>query len=382
MKLLANLGGEEGPDWRRWLEEPAVGMQAGLWHFLFGRAAGWLEPPPALPAWPELLGSRPEAPVFPWLPEDAEGVAVPWFGSADAAADAEAAGLGFASAAPEIVRAVHDKAFAHETAREERLVPPVLRGAIHVLSADALLAPDAADRIEATLANAPAFARERFTLKPRLGTSGRGRVAGRGGRLDRERLGGALERLAGRGGAVLEPWLERIEDFSVQLHVAEEGVTMLGSLVQELAPSGRYLGHRGELDSRGRIFTGRPEEEALREAAALVAVAARERGFRGPCGVDAFSFREPEADAPVLRPVVELNARFTAGLVTVGLVRRALPLLKRKLGFGPGERLGFRFRLQDEADTPAPGERLRLRFEAAGGPPASLAFGRPDALSD
>ncbi|NNL67217.1 MAG: hypothetical protein HKP30_13300 [Myxococcales bacterium] len=260
---------------------------------------------------------------------------------------------------------------------EEGLVPPVLRGRIDELEPEALRAADAADAIDARLAAWPAWARARFTLKPRIGSSARGRVAGADGRVDRETLGAALARLAERGGALLEPWLERRADFSVQLHVASEGVTVLASLEQEVAPSGVFLGHRGEIDSRGRIFSGHPAEESLREAAAGVAVAARERGYVGPCGVDGFSFREPETGAEALRPVVELNARFTAGTVTAGLIRRALPHVKRALGLGPGERLRFRFRLQD-AEPPAPSDRgFRVGFGPADGPAApSLVFDR------
>jgi hypothetical protein len=111
------------------------------------------------------------------------------------------------------------------------------------------------------------------------------------------------------------------------------------------------VGHRGEIDSRGRIFSGHAVEEELRESTAQVAVAAAARGFFGPCGVDAFVFRGPDGEA-VLRPVVELNARFTTGTVTAGLIRRALGRVKHELGLSPGERLAFRFRLDDDPEDP------------------------------
>lgn len=370
IRLLPNLGGEEGPGWRDLRNEPPVRAQARLWALLFPADVECLyhEEPPA---WPASLGGPPAEGAWPWLGSD--GV-VPWIVTDDAVSDPRVAGRPIAGPAPAVVRAVHDKAFAHAVAREEGLVPPVLRGCIDVLDPDALRAGDAADAIDARLAAWPEWARARFTLKPRIGSSGRGRVAGADGRIDRAALGGALARLAERGGALLEPWLERRADFSVQLHVAGDGVTVLGSLEQEVAPSGVFLGHRGEIDSRGRIFSGHPAEESLREAAALVAVAARERGYAGPCGVDAFTFRDPETGADALRPVVELNARFTAGTVTAGLVRRALPHVKRALGLGPGERLRFRFRLRDPEEA-GPGDGgFRVAFEPPGG--ASLVFGR------
>ena len=48
-----------------------------------------------------------------------------------------------------------------------------------------------------------------------------------------------------------------------------------------------------------------------------------EYGFYGICGLDAFAFRS-SGGAEVLRPVVEFNARFTVGTISIGLVERAL----------------------------------------------------------
>ncbi len=359
--LLPNLGGEEGPGWRQGLEDPTVAATARLWRLLFAPDAKLLrmdEPGP----WPEDLGPPPAGPAWPWL--DAEGVVVPWVATEDAAADRRVSGRPLWGPPPATVARVHDKAFAHAVAKEERLLPASLRGRIAVFDPEDLAPADAAiARIQDALADWPDWARARFTLKPRIGTSGRGRVAGRDGVADTEALRGALPRLAERGGALLEPWLERSYDLSVQMLVdAEAGVTLLGTLEQVAAPSGRFLGHRGEIDSRGRVFSGRPEEEDLRASAPLVAVAAREAGFHGPCSVDAFVFLDPETDGETLRPIVELNARFTAGTVTVGLVRRALPRVKQTLGLGPGQRMGFHLCLDPGASDAPPLEATAERL--------------------
>jgi hypothetical protein len=118
--------------------------------------------------------------------------------------------------------------------------------------------------------------------------------------------------------------------------------------------AGGYRGHCGEIDSRGRVFSGHPRDEALREAAAAIAARAAEHGLFGPCGIDAFTWLEPgpgdeAGDATErLRPVVELNARPTMGLVTLGLVRRALPQVREALELTPGERRGFLFTLVED----------------------------------
>jgi hypothetical protein len=431
--LLPNLGGEEawdgvGPGWRGLADEPAVRAQRRLWRLLFaadarllglgglgglgdlgnlgelgGLGGGDAE---AAPPWPEALGEPADAPVFPWL--EADGRPFAWIATAEAAADAALEGRALAGAPPEVVRRVHDKAFAVRVAEEERLVPPVLRGCVAVLEPETLAAPDAADAVEAIVAAWPEWARARFTLKPRLGCAGRGRLAGEAGRLDRARTGAGLARLAERGGAILEPWLAREADLATQLHVDAGGaVTLLGSLEQVVSPAGVFLGHRGEIDTKGRIYAGLSGEETAREAAALVAAAAAREGYAGPCGVDAFHFVDPVSGGSgpsgasgasggsgasgestststatsILRPVVELNARFTAGTVTLGLARRMLRTLKRELRLRASERMRFRFWLALDADErdeieartrEVAGDALMVPLDEGPAPPALL----------
>jgi len=155
----------------------------------------------------------------------------------------------------------------------------------------------------------------------------------------------ALSRLARRGGAVLEPWLERERDLSVQLHVAPGGdLTLVATLEQLMSPSGVYRGHRGWIDYRGRIISGSDHDDALLEAASEIARAAVAEGFHGPCGLDAFVFQGPRGRE--LRPVVEFNARFTTGTVLAGLIRRALPCIREQSRLAPGQRLAFAFSLE------------------------------------
>ena len=77
-------------------------------------------------------------------------------------------------------------------------------------------------------------------------------------------------------------------------------------------------------------------EEELREAAVCLAGQAAAHGYRGPCGIDAFSFRGPQ-ERLELRPLVEFNARFTMGSVALGILRRVLRSEKQNLGLSPGE---------------------------------------------
>jgi hypothetical protein len=377
--LIPNLGAEEGAGWPAFAAEPAVATTARLWRLLFGAPSSLIMPTsadgsrahesagPAASSeagdegWPTSLGTRPDAPVFAWL---AGTGATPWLSDAGARTCAEANGLALNAAAPDVVARVHDKAFAVREAETEGYVPRCLRSLCRVYEPDELARPDrlVAD-LEACIRSWPAWTGGHFTLKPRFGSSGRGRVAGRGPGVDTPSLRGALTRLAARGGAILEPWLDRSIDLSVLLHIGGEPgvdepgsaatVTLLGSLEQLLTPSGLYLGHLGELDSHGRVFSGSSFDEDAREAAAALVGRAVAAGYHGPCGVDGFSFQLP-AGAPngeageareIFRPIVELNARFTAGHIALGLVRRALSHVRGPLGLEPGNRRAFLFAL-------------------------------------
>ena len=230
------------------------------------------------------------------------------------------------------------------------MLPAGLEEWIAVLEPELLRDSDGAvAAIEERLARWPGWTGGRFTLKPRFGTSGRGRVAGEAGRVAAGR--GAFARLAESGGALLEPWLARTCDLSAQLWVGSDGqIVLLGTTELLVEGSGLYRGHRGFVDSRGRVTSGSRYDEALREAAVAVARTAAAAGYRGPCGVDAFAF-EVEPGRVELRPAVEFNARFTLGIVAIGLLRRVLPGLGAERFPRPGELRVFQFQL----DAPSGG---------------------------
>lgn len=317
--LLPNFGAEEGDEGavahRRDLQVAAL-----LWRELF-------------PADARLIGTPVDAPrlfdggpVFPFLP--AEG-GVPWLSTARAARRIARLGLRLAGPDPAAVRRVHDKGFAQRVALARGLSP--LGAAVRIVD------PEELEALPAILAALPPGA---WAIKPRLGSSGRGRIAIRGGTVPP--LGAAAARLARLGGAVIEPWLERTVDLSVQLHVGDAGVRVLGSTRQILTPSGVYVGNECAIDEAGRARAGTRWDDALEAAAVALGEAARDEGFRGVCGVDAFVYRGADG-AEVLRPIVELNARYTMGTVALGILRR---LVERGEVAGAGT---YRFALRQAA---------------------------------
>jgi hypothetical protein len=356
-RILPNVGAEEG-DWQRHAAEPRVAAVAELF-------AGLFQPP--LPfAW---LESGPET-GFAWLVDEA---AERW---------ASESGLSLAGAPAAVVRQVHDKAFASRVSDNERLTPEPLCGLGLIFDHRAIEASGAVDTILERALSWPDWTGGRFTLKPRLGTSSRGRVGGVAGKTDEEAvqsIRSALPRLAERGGAILEPWLERRGDFSVQFHLGSAGPVLLGSLTQCTAGSGQVAGHRGSIDARGRVTAESPYEGRLVDAALTIALAAAEVGYRGPCGIDAFAFAGPDGET-WLRPVVEFNARFTLGTVAVACTRRALGRARAELGLAPGRLVHFAFLLGPPAATPQDEDVLEIPLDDASEGPRLWLARTPDAL--
>lgn len=392
MRLIPNLGadsslaGEEraeappAPDWFQQAAEFAdpedpVLQSALLWQMLFARGSEFAFVAAAQPEtfWPEAFGQRPESAAFPGLAQDA---AAAWINTPSALRVAERDGLALCGAPPETVRLVHDKAFAQRAAVDAGLQPEPLRDLIEVLDPPMLRDAEAARRwVLDSVSRWPDWTGQRFTLKPRFGSSGRGRVAGV---AERVAAGvGGFRRLADTGGAVLEPWLKRQVDLSAQMWIAADGaLTLLGTTELVVEPSGLYRGQRGTIDSKGRVTSGHAQDEALREAAVAIAQAAAAAGYAGPCGVDAFVC---EIDGePTLRPVVEFNARFTMGIVSVGLLRRGLERIRNDLA-GPGDRRHFFFALAPPCDgwpQADDGLLLPLWESRAGGSGPALLIGR------
>ena len=357
--ILPDFAAEEGGDWRAFPREPSARVAARLLGLLFAPTARILHPgrngrwivAPAHPAWPSDLGPPPDAPALPWLDTSPEAFA--WLNTRTLA-DAVARGLPgqpggrLAGAAPDCIDALADKRFALDCARSLGLHSPALDPLIEVLEPEDCLRVDTTlAHLEASLAAWPDWTGRRFTLKPRLGSSGRGRTGGTGS-ADRAAVRGALPHLARRGGALFEPWLDRTRDLSVSLRI-ELGARppeILASFELLTMRSGLFRGHCGEIDENGRIASGDPEDARLRAGAVAVAEQAAARGFFGLCGVDAFRYREGSEDG--WRGAVEFNPRPTLGFLTFGLLRRA------RAGWQPApaaERgLGFLFGLLDAVD--------------------------------
>jgi len=132
---------------------------------------------------------------------------------------------------------------------------------------------------------------------------------------------------------VIEPWLERLQDFSVQLEMTAGGLKRCGFTGLINDERGQFIAnfaephHHRRLPARVVSLFHEPTDISGRLLEFYEAIFARLEGqlravdFLGPLGVDAFIYRA--ADGGVrLKPVVEINPRYTMGRVLVELMRQ------------------------------------------------------------
>lgn len=141
--------------------------------------------------------------------------------------------------------------------------------------------------------------------------------------------------LARQPGLVVEPELERRADLSVLARVDAEGSVVVEGITRFLVDArGRYRGTvlgapSFGLDERTtRFLHGEGREPrfvatCLGRAARAAGRALAAEGYVGPFGVDAFVHET--AGVLRLRPVIEVNARYTMGHVGLALTRRLAP---------------------------------------------------------
>ncbi len=166
-------------------------------------------------------------------------------------------------------------------------------------------------------------------LKARFGTAGRNRM-----RIDLAReMDSRIDRWISRnlsmyGGVLVEPWVDRCADFSVQFTIEAADRVVIHGVTRLLNDSaGRFVGNL-----TGRLFDGLDRElrsrlagpdgvlPVLHAAARFAGARLAAQGYRGPAGIDAFAWRGKRGLR--LRPICEINARYTMGRVALEIARR------------------------------------------------------------
>ena len=132
---------------------------------------------------------------------------------------------------------------------------------------------------------------------------------------------------------IVEPWLERAGDFSVQLEMTVNGLKLHGYTGLLNDARGQFQAnfaephHHKRIPSRIVSLFREPADISNRllnfygEIFAQLGPELCRAGFTGPIGLDAFVYRA-ENGAMRLKPVVEINPRYTMGRVLVELMRQ------------------------------------------------------------
>lgn len=135
---------------------------------------------------------------------------------------------------------------------------------------------------------------------------------------------------------VFEPWLDRVADFSIQCELESRGLRILGYTGLENDLRGQFISNRASPD-----FARRPPFDVVRgltgdvpagvflppffgRLVASLGPRLLAAGYSGPVGIDAFVYRDGDG-AVRLKPVVEINPRFTMGRLTLELMRFVAP---------------------------------------------------------
>jgi uncharacterized ferritin-like protein (DUF455 family) len=135
---------------------------------------------------------------------------------------------------------------------------------------------------------------------------------------------------------VIEPWLEREMDFSAQLEMTTDGLKLCGYTGLYNDRKGQFLAnsaapnHARQIPTTVTSLFPAPADLVARlhglyaKVFAVLETELRAAEFSGPLGIDAFVYRTSLGDCRV-KPVVEINPRYTMGRVTVELMKQVAP---------------------------------------------------------
>lgn len=147
-----------------------------------------------------------------------------------------------------------------------------------------------------------------WVLKTDQGFAGRGHFVFNEGSI-KEAIVFAFKQWKRKMGVILEPWVERVCDFSSQWKISKEGrIELLGLTKCLNTESGVYLGtETGEGVFDGLLPFVDEHVDYCRNYLKEVV----KEGFFGHLGVDAMVYKDPVSRQMALHPVVEVNARMT-----------------------------------------------------------------------
>jgi hypothetical protein len=130
---------------------------------------------------------------------------------------------------------------------------------------------------------------------------------------------------------VVEPWLERVADFSALYEMDASGsANLIGLTVMENDAAGRFLGNRvgpkwgSLLEPEVAAFLFKQGILDFVESRVPAALTDLLPGYIGPLGIDMMIHRRADGSLS-LKHVVELNVRLTMGRIALELLKKSTP---------------------------------------------------------
>lgn len=223
-----------------------------------------------------------------------EHVLVCWGVSANMAQLAERYDARLWGADPKIVNMVNDKCVSHGWEQELGVALP----------------HSAVVNTEEELVSIIRACPHDWVLKHPMGVSGRGRILGREGDCTETTKQWARTQWQAGWSLLFEPWVQDKEDFSLHLDIAMSGeIHRVGVTQLATTGGGAYRGNR--------VIPGWCPPTGSWDVAEAVAQKMRALGYWGPVGIDGLTGRLGQH--AWVRPLVEVNARFSFGRMALAL---------------------------------------------------------------
>ncbi len=142
-------------------------------------------------------------------------------------------------------------------------------------------------------------------------------------------LGGWIQNIIhSQGSVLLEPWLEKVHDLSVQLVIDTDRIRILEARKfitgKQFEYRGTLLGPLRESFDSASLRLLQDVLPSWKQLARDLGTELRSLGYQGPVGIDAMIYRDA-ARAMRLKPVIEINPRWTMGRVALALEEHLLP---------------------------------------------------------
>ena len=159
-----------------------------------------------------------------------------------------------------------------------------------------------------------------WVLKAEFSMSARERILGRAGEITSQQSQWAQRRISQDGVLFFEPWVENIEEAGLQFTIPQSGAPILEGITPLLTDAGgQYRGSRIAPDE-----TLASHWSSAIDVGRRAAQRAQQSGYFGPLGIDAMRYRDLSGVERV-RPLQDINARWTMGRVSLGLRRLLRP---------------------------------------------------------